>query len=103
MPYLIFVLLYIAATVAYLFFRAVQYRAHVLIDGSQPDTLAMYALFLNADLPFFLARLAILIIVAIAIALYRKTIADIAYSALMVVGLIFFADLLSATVYRILS
>ena len=102
MAYLIFVLLYLAATVAYLFFRAVQYRAHVLIDGGQPDTLAMYALFLNADLPFFLARLAILIIVAIAIALYRKTTADIAYSVITVVGLIFVADWVSITVYRML-
>ncbi len=103
MPYLIFILLYIVATVAYLFFRAMQYRAQVLIDEGQPDTLAMYALFLNADLPFFLARLSILIIGAIAIALYRRTAADIAYSVLMVVGLIFFADLLSVTIYRILS
>lgn len=80
-----------------------QYRTHVLIDGDQPDTLAMYALFLNTDLSFFLARLALLMAVAIAIALYRKTIADIAYSVLMVVVLVFLADLLSVTVYRILS
>ncbi|WP_155848066.1 hypothetical protein [Advenella kashmirensis] len=103
MPYLIFVMIYLAGTIAYLFFRSMQYRAHVLIDGGQPDMLAMYALFLDADLPFVLARLAILIIVAIAIALYRKTAADITYSVLMVAGLVFAADVVSITVYRILS
>ena len=76
---------------------------HVLTDGGHPDTLSMYALFLKADLPFFLTRLAILLIFALAIALYRKTAADIAYSVLMDVGLIFMADLVSATVFRMLS
>lgn len=103
MIYFIFSFFYIVTTVAYLLFRITIYRAYVSVDKLPVDNIDMYALFLNADLPFFLARLSILIIVAIAIALYRKTIADIAYSALMVVGLIFFADLLSATVYRILS
>lgn len=103
MPYITFSLIYLAATVAYLFFRTAQYRANVLIDGSKTDTLAMYALFLKADLPFFLSRLAILIFVAIAIAIYRRTAADIAYALIMVVGLIFVGDLVAITVYRVLS
>lgn len=103
MPYFIFSLIYIVATVIYLFFRMAQYKTNVLIDESNTDTLAMYALFLKADLPFFLSRLAILVFFAISIAIYRRTVADIAYALIMVVGLLVSGDLVSIAVYRALS
>lgn len=103
MIYFIFSFFYIVTTVAYLLFRITIYRAYASVDTLPVDTIDMYAMFLKVDLPFFLIRLSILIIGAIAIALYRRTAADIAYSLLMVVGLFFAADLLSVTVYRILS
>lgn len=103
MPYFIFSLIYIVATVIYLFFRMAQYKTNVLIDKSNTDTLAMYALFLKADLPFFLSRLTILVFFAISIAIYRRTVADIAYALIMVVGLLVSGDLVSIAVYRALS
>lgn len=103
MPYFIFSLIYIVATVIYLFFRMAQYKANVLIDELNTDTLAMYALFLKADLPFFLSRLTILVFFAISIAIYRRTVADIAYALIMVVGLLVSGDLVSIAVYRALS
>ena len=103
MPYLIFSFFYMIATVGYLFFRVTLYRSYAIANGSNPDTVDIYVIFLKLDLPFFLTRLIILIVASVAIALYRKTSIDIAYALITCFGLFFVGDLVSVTVYRMLS